>query len=901
MESIRVSTKADKSPNRHTDTSISAALSAKGAPCSPLQGQEENAHPRAWLMVTIALAVLGLLAAYTQVGDEDLYWHLAAGDWMLAHHTVITQDYWSTDSPRPWVNVHWLFQAVLAVANAVGGYDAMVIMKMVLLAGLAVALARLLRPQATPGVAILLLIVTLYIMQGRARVRPEMFTMLYLVLTMIVMESVRRGGSAGRMWWLAPLMAVWVNMHGVFVLGLVLIWSAVIGAWADRLISRTALTGNLASGKAALIALAATLACLVSPWPVEAFFQPVVLWQRVNGHVPYYTYGVSELAPTWQHLAEPLGAMSMGLVALAGAAMLASIRRAPLSHFLWLIAFAVLGLTAIRNTAFTVLVAGPLAAIYISGGVRAITGRWQFLRAATWPAVILLSAGAVLLGAGYATGWLYARQNRTERPGIGLMANHFPLNTAKRIAEVDGAGAILTPNFGDAGAFIYFAGPSHKMYMDGRLELNTLQRFKELYDIRSALVTSVNAAQRAPLPAGVKFIVVGFGDESILSNMARSPRYRLWYMDINHACFVLADSDVPAGNNLAELDKPLPLEGPAVMLPPGEEIFRWKWYQQNPPSTHRRVGAALRLLGQTSLAVRYLEASERLGELPAPWRRGMLAQAHLDNAKQGRFTPTWALPADMDATRALWISSQPQVCSLEEANGRAFDIQRIGLLVQSNQFDIAHREMVRHLENLPVPARWDPPADVVTMRDTLFTAMEAHQVQAGKLKLDGLRPVAQAMLLADAGLPLQAIERLKAMPTRDREVLIGLGDLYLRQGEVSAAREAYGSAQSTRELGDAILSPAAITMRQALCDWAEGDFSATLEQLRQAEVADPNDLSSRFYRASLLEMIGRYSQASDLLNIYHPAADYTPRTEVRTIAKQLAERLTGRGYVTTVP
>src|ERR1700759_3523167 len=65
-----------------------------------------------------ALAAFAL-AAFSPglLNDADTYWHIRAGEWMLAHHTVLRADVFSyTAAGSPWHTQEWLAEIVMALA-----------------------------------------------------------------------------------------------------------------------------------------------------------------------------------------------------------------------------------------------------------------------------------------------------------------------------------------------------------------------------------------------------------------------------------------------------------------------------------------------------------------------------------------------------------------------------------------------------------------------------------------------------------------------------------------------------------------------------------------------------------------------------------------------------------------
>src|SRR6202023_1013469 len=64
--------------------------------------------------------------------------------------------------------------------------------------------------------------VGLYAVGGGIRPRAGMLTLLFSVLGLDILLSVRRTGSAKNLWLLPPMFAIWANWHIQFVYGLLL-------------------------------------------------------------------------------------------------------------------------------------------------------------------------------------------------------------------------------------------------------------------------------------------------------------------------------------------------------------------------------------------------------------------------------------------------------------------------------------------------------------------------------------------------------------------------------------------------------------------------------------------------------------------------------------------------------
>lgn len=155
------------------------------------------------------------------VVDPDLWWHLKTGQNILAtHHWPTTDPYSFTVAGQPWLAYEWLGEVLLAAAEKAGGLralDALLIAlgSLVVLALYAYATLRTNNPRAAFVAQALLLPLTTVTFS----LRPQMLGFLFLVLTLIALERYRQGEQRA-LWLLPPLMLIWVNTHGSWIIGM---------------------------------------------------------------------------------------------------------------------------------------------------------------------------------------------------------------------------------------------------------------------------------------------------------------------------------------------------------------------------------------------------------------------------------------------------------------------------------------------------------------------------------------------------------------------------------------------------------------------------------------------------------------------------------------------------------
>ncbi len=242
------------------------------------------------------MAVLALLLGCYELFDTDVWWHLRSGQWILGHRRIPRVDIFTFPSAdRAWIDLHWGFQVALAIAYALGRVPGMILLAS-LASSAALTVALTARRSDWPAwVVALCWLPSLALMATRFDPRPEVFSLVFLAGFLAVLLHVERRPALA--WILPPIQVVWVNTHGLFVLG-----PFILGCyWLDRIGRRwgesrrvvdsldrkgLSLYHHLAPASAAVI-----LACLVNPWGIRGAMLPLELLPKIaDPGNPYKSY-----------------------------------------------------------------------------------------------------------------------------------------------------------------------------------------------------------------------------------------------------------------------------------------------------------------------------------------------------------------------------------------------------------------------------------------------------------------------------------------------------------------------------------------------------------------------------------------------------------------------------------
>lgn len=159
----------------------------------------------------------------TLLQDSDSFWQIKIGRWILDHGAMPTTDFYSfTRTGAPWISTSWLSQVAFAFSHAHWGWAGPVILTAAAIALALALLVHLLEANIEAPRAVLFAMLALLLSIHHVLARPHILALPVMVAWVGLLMAAADRRSAPSWTWL-PLMALWANLHGGFVLGLALI------------------------------------------------------------------------------------------------------------------------------------------------------------------------------------------------------------------------------------------------------------------------------------------------------------------------------------------------------------------------------------------------------------------------------------------------------------------------------------------------------------------------------------------------------------------------------------------------------------------------------------------------------------------------------------------------------
>lgn len=290
--------------------------------------------------------------------DGDLPRHLLVGRLIRETRSIPTTDMFSFRTQGfPSIPHEWLSQVIFSISNDLLGLSGVVLLTALLVTTVWAIVYREAAGRSR-SLFITLFVTGLGMAVSMIHVlpRPHLFTYLFTALWIVTLERIT--DDKPHFWWLLPaLMVLWVNLHGMFVLGIIIWGIYFVGSLLEiphrNWITSTPLKSLLASG------LLSFIATFLSPSGVH-------IWGAIAslGSNSYITSRIPEYQSANFHLPETWPFILLLILTLIGFAR--STSKASWTHILLIAAFSALALYTSRMLPLFAIGVVPITARSLS-------------------------------------------------------------------------------------------------------------------------------------------------------------------------------------------------------------------------------------------------------------------------------------------------------------------------------------------------------------------------------------------------------------------------------------------------------------------------------------------------------------------------------------------------------
>lgn len=326
------------------------------------------------LLVFSVFILCFIYALTAPISDPDLFWHLANGKWIIENRMLpdhdpfayTTQTYAYSSYERTFfiLTSYWLSQVLIYFSYLAGGYGGVLVLRILVFCGIIGMLLKWLREKGYRLLETLIFLVPVaWALLKFTGERPNQLTYLFSVIALYFIYAVKERSRKG--WLLVPVMMLWANGHGGFVLGMALIGIFMLYESIDALAGRKQGRVNEGYPKAMLIYGISFFSCGINPSGFKVFKVLLELNNDYTGVVVEYMSPLKLYSATGNY--PPLLIASIAAISLLVIFVLGLRKRAEdvfLSGGLFLF-LGILSFQAVRYIPFLILLPVPAAASYL--------------------------------------------------------------------------------------------------------------------------------------------------------------------------------------------------------------------------------------------------------------------------------------------------------------------------------------------------------------------------------------------------------------------------------------------------------------------------------------------------------------------------------------------------------
>ncbi len=260
------------------------------------------------LNISIFLATFSLIfvLAHLAIRDLDIWLHLKAGEIILQNKAIPIYDIFSfTLQGKPWINHSWLFQVITYLTFNIGQVEALILLQtfILILGFLFLFLIGYRLTNSFFKTAIFILLV-IYATMLRFNIRPDIFSILFFT---IYLYCLKFHSKKKAIYLLIPIQILWVNIHGYFFLGILLVFFFIFAEFLRRRlkfipkdISEESAIDPIAYKNLQKLFYFVILVSFINPNGLRGMFYPLsIIKETILGENRLFFNFISELRPVF--------------------------------------------------------------------------------------------------------------------------------------------------------------------------------------------------------------------------------------------------------------------------------------------------------------------------------------------------------------------------------------------------------------------------------------------------------------------------------------------------------------------------------------------------------------------------------------------------------------------------
>ncbi len=324
-------------------------------------------------MLRLAVLLIAVLLACTQIGETTTLVHVKTGEYLAAHGVLLPRTDVLTHSATetPWINLAWLFDLFSAGVFALGGAVGLTVVKTIIAALALFLFLKTVKRDVPTWWASICAGLVLIVCADQLTFEPHLITLLGLSLTLFLIMHWQQASGPASLWSLVFVFVVWSNMDPRAFLGLVVLMLLALGELVGMFVGRSFLANETKRPHLWLIVPVCLAVFLIHPFGWETLLSPANLygleypaWRelRRNAGGSLNSYLPLTNPDFWQNLTLPV-ITALVLAATVPVTFLLNWRNVTPAHGMLYLGLIGIGLANSHDLPAVSLVLGVLAAL----------------------------------------------------------------------------------------------------------------------------------------------------------------------------------------------------------------------------------------------------------------------------------------------------------------------------------------------------------------------------------------------------------------------------------------------------------------------------------------------------------------------------------------------------------
>lgn len=497
-----------------------------------------NSKNSNWLDKSVFFSVLliAFLLSLVKISNYDFWWILADGRYIVDNLTVPSTDVFrfvSIDKEYEWYNHLYLTGTIFYVVYLISGLSGLVLFKAVISAITFGVFSSSLKTINSKNllIAIPLITLTIFAVRFRLLLRPDIYSFLFFVIVYWIVLRFKSGVNA-HLWCLPLVHMIWVNLHGGYFAGLVLLFTVLFSEGSKLFLNKHfhwEITGLIAWERIknlSFYTLISFAAIIVNPFGVKAY---VLFADFVFSHRGLDNKIETARVGEWQAL-DVSHFKGLGICftseygVILGLFLISCIlvrKKIDITDLVLSAGFFYASTVSIRFIPFAAFIMVPVIFrnySHIESVYPSILVSRLFKSI-----IVLLILGGVLLGVkGLSV-------PPTFKFGLGLPEGKFPADAVQFIKTENIKGNFFN-TYGIGGYLIWEFYPERRVFMDGRV----LDNIEAYYD----MVGSASSWDMLVEEYNIGIAILDNGKKDFVYHLLSNPAWTLVYWDDNALIFL---------------------------------------------------------------------------------------------------------------------------------------------------------------------------------------------------------------------------------------------------------------------------------------------------------------------------------------------------------------------------